>query len=157
MKKPCQRFRDGGSYLYQWAKPEVLVVCPRCSGRAVVHGQFPGGARLTCSHCVLAQQSKPASRWGGPVDPWFSLPLWIQTRFGNQTLWAYNARHLSVLADFVSAEHRERGPTPVCPGGPRMSTMSMIEKLPHWMKSRKNRDRLLRSMEALEAKAQRWE
>jgi hypothetical protein len=38
-----------------------------------------------------------------------------------------------------------------------MSTMSMIEKLPHWMKSRKNRDRLLRSMEALEAKAQRWE
>lgn len=148
------RSRDDGSRLYEWAQPEVLVVCPRCSKRAVVHGQFPGAGRLTCPHCGVARDSERTSTWGGPVDPWLSLPLWIQTRLADQTLWAFNARHLSLLSEYVSAEHRERSTMPACPGGEyRVSRMSMIEKLPRWMKSRKSRDRLRRALHALEARA----
>jgi hypothetical protein len=141
----CQeRFRDGGSALADWAEPEVLVACPRCSKRAVVRRVDAGPVRrLSCAHCGLARESDGAtSSWGAPVDPWFGVPLWLAAGFRGHTVWAFNAGHLKVLRDFVAAEMRERTPT-------SGAAMSMLEKLPDWMTSAKHRDELIKVLAGL--------
>jgi hypothetical protein len=42
------------------------------------------------------------------VDNCFGLPLWLQTPCIGRTLWAFNARHLAYLKQFLQAELRER-------------------------------------------------
>jgi hypothetical protein len=145
------RLRDGGSPPYLWASPEVLVRCPRCSHRASV---VVDRARLTCAHCGLARDSDQRGVCGRPVDPCFGLPLWLQADFRGHTVWAYNARHLQTLRDYVAANQRERGNTPICPGGPRSESMSMIEKLPAWRKAARNRERVLTVFESLLARSE---
>jgi hypothetical protein len=141
----CQeRFRDGGSALYAWAEPEVLVVCSRCSGRAVVRELGAGPARrLGCAHCGLARVNDGStSTWGEPVDPWFGAPLWLTAEFRGHTVWAFNVDHLQALRDFVAADLRERVPT-------SGAAMSMLEKLPGWMTSAKNRDDVVAALDRL--------
>jgi hypothetical protein len=136
------RYRDGGSALYDWAQPEVLVVCPRCAARAVVR---PSGSarRLTCSSCGLAREtSGKTSTWGEPVDPWFLRPLWLQAELLGHTVWAFNDRHLDALRAHVAAGLRERTPS-------RGAAMSMLEKLPAWMTSAKNRDDVVGVLDGL--------
>jgi hypothetical protein len=136
------RYRDGGSALHDWAEPEVLVVCPRCSSRAVVLA-VDEGRRLSCASCGLSRgTSGTTSRWGAAVDPWFGAPLWLQAPFRGHTVWAFNLGHLKVLRDFVAAGLRERTPAQGAP-------MSILEKLPDWMTSAKNRDDLLPVLDAL--------
>ena len=140
------RYRDGGSALYDWAEPEVLVVCPRCSARAVVRAS--GSARrLTCSSCGLARETPDTtSSWGEPVDPWFLLPLWLTSELRGHTVWAFNDRHLDALRSWVAADLRERTPRPG-------AAMSMLEKLPAWMSSAKNRDDVLAVIDRLSERA----
>ena len=141
----CQeRFRDGGSSLFVWADPEVVVVCPRCSERAVVRRVDTGPARrLSCAHCAFAKDSLgTTSCWGEPVDPWFGVPLWLRADFRGHALWAYNAAHLTELRAFVAAGQRERTPSAGAP-------MTMLEKLPVWMTSAKNRDDVVRVLDRL--------
>jgi hypothetical protein len=114
---------------------------------------FVDRGRLTCAHCGLARDSDQRGVWGRPVDPCFGLPLWLQADFRGYTVWAYNARHLQTLRDYVAADQRERGNTPICPGGPRSESMSMIEKLPAWMKAARNRERVLTVFESLLARS----
>ncbi len=143
-----ERFRDGGSALAACAEPEVLVQCPRCSQRAVVRRQDGGPARrLSCPHCGLARETDgTTSTWGGAVDPWFGVSLWLSADFRGHTVWAFNADHLEVLRDFVAADLRERAPAPG-------AAMSMLEKLPGWMTSAKHRDGLLPVLARLSARA----
>ena len=141
----CQeRFRDGGSALAAWAEPDVLVVCPRCTQRAIVRRPDPGpGRRLSCPHCGLVRDSDgTTSSWGGPVDPWFGVPLWLTADFRGHTVWAFNCAHAKVLRDFVAAELRERSPV-------SGAAMSMVEKLPDWMTSAKNRDEVVAVLDRL--------
>jgi hypothetical protein len=140
----CQeRFRDGGSALSSWTEPEVLVVCPRCSERAVVRRGDGTDRRLTCSHCALARDCPATtSTWGEPVDPWFGEPLWLRADFREHTVWAFNPGHLKVLRDFVAADLRERTPT-------EGAVLSMLEKLPDWMTSAKNRADVLAVLDRL--------
>jgi hypothetical protein len=145
----CQeRFRDGGSALADWAEPEVLVVCPRCSERAVVRRMETGPARrLGCARCGLARESDgTTSSWGAPVDPWFGVPLWLAADFRGHTVWAFNAGHLKMLRDFVAADLRERAPAPG-------AAMSMVEKLPGWMTSAKSREDVLAVLDRLTDRA----
>jgi predicted RNA-binding Zn-ribbon protein involved in translation (DUF1610 family) len=133
------RFRDDGSPINAWAEPEVLVACPRCAQRAVVRRVSAGAParRLSCPGCGLSKETAGnTSSWGGPFDPWFALPLWLQAGFRGHTAWAYNPRHLGELRDCVAATHRERKPA-------ANPSMSMVEKLPSWMTSAKNRDDLV--------------
>src|SRR5688572_5235809 len=88
---------------------EFWVVCPRCTGRALVRRSTDSRpARFTCAQCGASRAwvsstrgiltSSNVSAWprgqyalGGAADPYFHLPLWLQMPCGaNELLWAYN-------------------------------------------------------------------
>jgi hypothetical protein len=153
-----ERFRDPGGTWMSFLDQEILVRCPGCQGCAVVavHPEYDTHAagqsyrrafaprRLVCSACGLTRE------WSGNQitghtdarDPYFGLPLWLQTHSaGGHLLWAYGRRHLDLLEDYVTARHRERG---VPPG-----SMSMVERLPAWLKSARNRGEVLKAIDRI--------
>jgi hypothetical protein len=92
---------------------------------------WPGEAKNASSH------------WGRPVDPYFRQPLWLRADCcGGQTLWAFNERHLDILESYVSARLRERG---------EYVGMTMLARLPAWLKSAKHRTEILRTIGRLRA------
>ncbi|MFC8722005.1 hypothetical protein, partial [Kitasatospora sp. NPDC057198] len=149
------RHRDHGHWAARFTA-RILVVCPRCGGRALVapppgvpaperYGQllYQEG-RLTCRGCANSATWQPERRWdgaligaepGGSEDPFFRLPLWLQTRCAGRVLWAYDESHVEELAGYVGARLRERGPA--------RPTGSMFARIPAWMKRVDNRTELL--------------
>jgi hypothetical protein len=80
------------------------------------------------------------------MDPHFWWPLWLRASCcGGRTLWAWNVEHLDVLEGYIGAQLRERGTAE------RWGQTSMLEKLPTWMKTAKNRDELLKVIGRLRA------
>jgi hypothetical protein len=83
-------------------------------------------------------------------DPYFDLPLLLQTGCcGGKLLWAYNLDHLAFLEAFVAARLRERSDAVRAGDGYRR--MSMVTKLPAWLKSAKHRDEILTRIVRLRA------
>jgi hypothetical protein len=143
----ADRFRDPLIRLPALAADDIYVVCPRCQRRAVVVARRDkvGSAmfwprRLVCPRCAYAADwdaTREPTVWGAPTDPFFRLPLWLTADCcGGHTLWAFNSRHLDLLANYVGARLRERGPVP--------GTMSMLERLPAWLTAAHHRDEVLR-------------
>src|SRR5205807_7568551 len=110
----------------------IHVVCPGCGGQATVvprpglpalryHSELQfRPRRLTCPGCGTSRDWVAQRRGsslvgvaiGGPNDPFFDLPLWLQTPCCGHLLWAFNDRHLDALEAYVGASLRERtGPT----------------------------------------------
>ncbi|MEU5189044.1 hypothetical protein AB0G83_18125 [Streptomyces klenkii] len=81
----------------------------------------------------------------GPItDPYFNVPLWLQTETRHGLLWAYNLEHLTLIGQYVQAPLRER-PPPSEAG----CTMSFIARLPAWIKRAKNRTEVLRAVDRM--------
>ncbi|MFC0542620.1 TFIIB-type zinc ribbon-containing protein [Kutzneria chonburiensis] len=149
------RFRDPLVWVERFAD-EVLVRCPTCAECAIVldhlgvpecqasrgNGRLVARRRLRCLACGLTKDGFPSERvFGVPVDPYFRLPLWLQADCCGKLLWAYNAEHLDLLESYVAARLRERRASP--------GSMSMLARLPAWLKSAKNRDEILRDIRRL--------
>ena len=152
-------FTDPGTVLVELAD-EVLVVCPACSGRASIKVWPPrdpvadaGDARLigvmfrprrlVCSVCSRHEDWAGSSvSVGDDADPWFRYPLWLRTSVRGHTLWAWNERHVDLVADVVAARQRKR---------PRTISRSttLVNELPKWMKSRDSRDAVLAGISRL--------
>lgn len=159
------RHADKGAMLARFAA-RILVVCPRCSGRAVVVPR-PGGPelrysvdlflarRLACARCGVTAEWEPERRGGarigvtlgGPAEPFFGRPLWLQTRCAGRLLWAYDIAHVDALAAYIGARLRERGSP--------SSSLAMIPRLPDWMTSVANRSEVVAGLAALHAQAER--
>jgi hypothetical protein len=76
---------------------------------------------------------------GGPNDPFFGRPLWLQTPCCGHVLWGYDGRHLDALQGYVAADLRERtGPI-----------MGMLDRLPAWIKKAGHRTEVLRAIDRL--------
>ncbi|GAA3951443.1 hypothetical protein [Actinoplanes auranticolor] len=157
MRVRAPRFRDPTSdySLYNLALHPIDAVCPRCAAHALVIADpatdlLPTSRprRLVCRPCGhTATWSSPgrSSWWGAAVDPFFQQPLWLTTTVRGHRLWAYNREHLTLLGEYVAADLRERGPYGGC-------SMSMIEKLPAWIKSAGNRADVLAAVARLRAR-----
>jgi len=155
------RFRDPLSKVYEFTA-SVLVRCPRCEQVAHVErqpapapqtgGPYYSQKRLVCRGCGLSRTSAgpSGSPWrntaGLATDPYFRLPLWLQTETGHGRVWAYNLEHLELLRQFVAASLRERGPW--YEHGPKMT---YVARLPAWIKSAKNRGEVLRAVDRIRA------
>lgn len=106
--------------------------------------------RLVCRGCGttrdwVARQTRPRGgaligvALGGPNDPFFGRPLWLQAPCCGRLLWAYNGRHVGVLRSYVAADVRERtGPT-----------MGMFDRLPAWIKKANHRTEVLKAIDRL--------
>ena len=143
---------------------EFLVVCPQCDRRALVRQSTEiTSPRLLCGHCGLAHdwQVKKRGVWfsdrvsdslegayvlGAPADPYFHVPLWLQTPCRGHTLWAYNAAHLAFLRAYVRATDRRRAEREDT--GPRNQLLE--SRLPRWVKAAKNRETVARGLAVLE-------
>jgi len=103
------------------------------------------GLALTCDGCgattTTSYSLHPVTVPDALVDNCFGLPLWLQTPCAGHTLWAFNARHLAYLKQFLQAELRERRGT---------ANASVISRLPGWLKQAKHRDAALRAVQRLE-------
>ncbi|MFH8892830.1 hypothetical protein [Streptomyces sp. NPDC017949] len=155
------RHHDHGTWLVAFTG-RMLVVCPRCGGRALVVPR-PGSAppahagsllfhprRLSCAACGAVADREAGQRGGalvgavvgGTEDPFFRRPLWLQTRCAGRILWAYDEAHVDALAGYVGARLRERHASP---------TRAMFARLPAWMKSAANREQVLAGLASLRA------
>ncbi|WP_086827852.1 hypothetical protein [Streptomyces sp. NRRL B-24572] len=137
----------------------ILVVCPRCGGRALVTPR-PGlpesrhrhllfePRRLTCGGCGAVADWAAEQRGaglvgvmpGGTEDPFFRRPLWLQTRCAGRILWAYDEEHVDALAAYAGARLRVRHASP---------TLAMFARLPVWMKSADRHDEVLAGLTTL--------
>ncbi len=134
--------------------------CPNCGFKWLVsmrqRRQRNGGQKPTieaeCPACHMRIEM-PARRQkepfkGDAIDPVFGLPLWLQTPCCGHTLWAYNSRHLTQLQAYVAATLRERIPN---------GKWAMFTRLPQWVKSGKNREAVMRSLQRLKLKLRKVE
>jgi hypothetical protein len=156
--RSSSRFTDPGVSLYALAEQPIQVVCPSCRDRAEVaprpteepRGRYSTAwpRRLVCGGCGHVRDwpgdaTGFASHWGCGLDPFFHLPLWLRADCcGGRTLWAFNQPHLDILAGYVAAHLRERGPV----GG-----QTLVARLPTWLKSASNRAEILRTIDRLRA------
>jgi hypothetical protein len=113
-----------------------------------VFKKCPAEISIRCELCKHEQSYstqcyKTFSNDKQPTDPHLGLQLWLQSPVGDDIFWAYNYEHLKFLKDYVSAKLREE----------RVVTKySMTQKLPNFIKLAKNRERILKVIERLEAK-----
>lgn len=151
------RFRDRRETRYHFLDP-VLVSCPRCREVAYVIpvADPPEPARspvfvprrMVCRACGLIRTASSRSLCFSTdaahraVDPYFGLPLWLQTRTRHGWLWAYNREHLALLRDYVQAPLRERASW-----YDTGQKMTLLARLPRWIKQAKNRDEILRAID----------
>lgn len=153
-----RRFRDAQHTKYHFLD-HVLVRCPRCAGIAHVAPAASAAEdtapsvfarrRLVCRTCGLSRDA--AGRGfrlfrgrGEATDPYFGLPLWLQTEVRPGRLWAYNPEHLELIRNFVQAPLRERAPWDA-----QVKKMTLVARLPTWIKAAKNRDEVLRAIDRI--------
>lgn len=155
------RFRDPRSTEYDFLD-SVLVRCPRCERIARVvrqpdPRQEPARAlfsprRLVCRGCGLSRTWAgrsvcfPRGSAGLARDPYFRLPLWLQTETRHGGVWAYDLPHLDLISRFVAADLRERAPW-----YDTGRKMTLVARLPAWMKNAKNRAEVLRAVDRIRA------
>ncbi|MBC8065313.1 MAG: TFIIB-type zinc ribbon-containing protein [Chlorobia bacterium] len=130
-----------------------LVECPACNRPGTVRfsreESSNGQAQFTCLSCgridFKGLRSKPiVTILGAPVDPYFHIPLWLQSECCGEILWAYNRRHLDYMQEYVAAKLRDTGPS---------GRRNLGNKLPKWMLLAKNRVEVLRTIERLAKKS----
>ncbi|MFJ4791024.1 hypothetical protein [Streptomyces sp. NPDC088794] len=165
MAPPSGRFRDPRHTADDFLG-SIIVCCPGCAKAARVVPE-PGAydprawllfrpRRLVCRGCGLSRmwsgrEVAPARGSAGPVtDPYFGTPLWLQVETRHGWLWAYDLEHLDLISRFVQARLRERAPW-----YDTGRKMTLVARLPVWIKRAKNRDDVLRAIGRLRERAVR--
>ncbi|MFJ1588092.1 hypothetical protein ACIOC1_32820 [Streptomyces sp. NPDC088197] len=161
MASSSGRFRDPRSTKYDFLG-SIMVRCPGCAKAALVipaaDSSGCGGRtlfrprRLVCHSCGLSRlwsgRAVALSRGTAApaTDPYFGVPLWLQIETRHGWLWAYDLEHLDLLRRFVQASLRERAPW-----YDTGKKMTLVARLPVWIKRAKNRDEILRGIARIRA------
>lgn len=112
------------------------------------HKSIPSYVNITCKYCKTI--NKINENWesyiekyhdSGIIDPAFGLHLWYQDTVKGDILWAYNLRHITEIKNYVRATLRERTTDKF--------KMTMVEKLPDFIKTAKNRDEVLKVLQRM--------
>lgn len=141
-----KRFRDE-QFTNRYFYKEVWVVCPVCEKKAIASIKEDGYARLICTNCGHnKEQSKDEGKslyTFYPAHSWFNVDLWFSAPFRGNTVWALNGQHLNYLEKYISSGIREN---------PKRTGYTLVEKLPFFMQSAKNRYELLKLISKLRNK-----
>jgi len=119
---------------------DIHVRCPQCEQRADIVRKET--LRLSCLACgYMCMYTEGVYRTGGGAfDPFFQLPLYLQTNCCGHILWAYNRDHLANMRAYVEADIRTSDG----------ENSSVESRLPKWMKQKHNREDVLRAIKRLE-------
>ena len=103
--------------------------------------------RICCEHCGETEDY-PASPGSPPSGgrSWRVLRRYLETQVAGETLWVLNLAHLNALEDWLGSKVRERGPQP---------GLTMMARLPRWMKASTNREKVLRGLAILRERAEK--
>lgn len=117
---------------------KARVQCPCCGEWTVGEVSVPGGRQA-----VVFEEIRHAE------DPYFHLPLYFQAGYRGKTIWALNREHLQYLIDYLSAQLRT-----VRPGFHKTcrTMRAQSDQLPTFMKTAKNRNKIVRLLRKLQAK-----
>lgn len=156
---------------------DIWVKCPNCSKKAVVKtpgypqqnwSVYDDEVRFSCMHCVkalfLKDVPKPVLFYNSrgkavtsrviygdnrKTDIFFGYELWLIEECMQDFIWAYNDEHLQFLEEFIAAPLRSK------PHNMEMfSNKSIGSRLPRWMTSAKNREKVLKAINSLKNKSQ---
>lgn len=134
-------------------KPSGKAKCHHCLEFLDLTGidgfkSIPTYVNVTCKYCKTI--NKVRENWesyilkyhdSGIIDPAFGLPLWFQDAAKGNIIWAYNLRHLTEIKNYVHATLRERTTDKF--------KMTMVEKLPEFIKLAKNRKEVLKAIDRM--------
>jgi len=109
------------------------VACPFCG--TVMQGEVHKTAKAFL-YCGEIENGR---------DPFFGLELWFLSSFQGKPVWALNREHLAYLIDYLSADLREK------PAG-SLETKTQADHLPTFMKTAKNRERIVKVLKELQKK-----
>lgn len=137
-----------------------LIICPHCKKMAKVYiaeepSKIGYTAKAVCLNCGFNKTRFSTSRsldWvrEDPSDSYFNYPLWLKMSCCGHSLWAFNKRHLDFLERYVRAELREQAKD----GTKYYTNSSLSSRLPKWMKSYKNRKKILVAIQKLKVRGQ---
>ncbi len=166
-------------YFLPWMPTETRLICKTCSYTKTEDeftwaGPVKAYGRRPCGHCghkwveakffkeaipktsfnipdiicpKCNQKNTISVQWeidvfnGRPIDPFNGETLWYVDDIKGNEIWAYNLEHLVYLKNYFSSQIRERGKD--------AGKYSILTNLPKWMKLKKNRDAVIRSLDRL--------
>ncbi|MBK6362675.1 MAG: hypothetical protein IPF52_03920 [Saprospiraceae bacterium] len=137
-------------------KPTGKAKCHQCLeflDLTVLKGykSIPSYVNITCKYCKTI--NKVNENWepyiakyhdSGIIDLAFGLPLWYQDIVKGNIIWAFNMRHLTEIKNYVKSTLRERTTDKF--------KMTMVEKLPDFIKMAKNREEVLKALQGMVSK-----
>lgn len=134
---------------------ELKVNCPNCASRIERRMSYikhrKQKIQVKCADCGETNAYEPRyipQDWNyngnhGLKDPYFGLRLWLTGTIKGNLFWALNYEHLKDIKNYVSAKLRIRT---------NYNYQTMVEKLPKWIQSSKNRNDVIRLIDKLETK-----
>lgn len=105
----------------------LRVACPFCGT------VMPGKVYKTAEGFSYSGEIKDGK------EPYFGLDLWFLTSFQGKPVWALNRQYLAYLIDYLSAGLREK-------------PFSSPDHLPTFMKTSKNKERIIRLLKDMQKK-----
>lgn len=128
------------------------ISCGRWFNLRLPHTQstYPR-VKVKCPHCKTAQTAGVHSVGNGSADPLDGLTLYLQAKYRGHTVWALNREHLDYLIAYVEAGLREKYIYHDIHGNCYNQSSGQAQRLPHWLKTAKNRPGLLRALHKMTA------
>ncbi|MES2455860.1 MAG: hypothetical protein V4594_09980 [Bacteroidota bacterium] len=122
---------------------EVWVVCPTCKEKSIIaKSADKKTVRWVCTACGFSRQEEAWKTL--PANHYFDeAKLWLVIPFRDGHIKALNGAHLDYLERYIAAglrEHYDR------------KGFTLVEKLPKYMQSGKNRQALLKTIKKLRLK-----
>ena len=108
------------------------VLCPYCGT------QMQGKVHKTAEPFTCTAEIQ------GGREPYFGLELWFLTFFQGKPVWALNREHLEYLIKYLSANLRLKPYN--------ITGMSQSDHLPTFMKTAKNRERIVKLLKKMQEK-----
>jgi ribosomal protein S27E len=149
--------RELGKYTYRVS--HICSICDHIVREDVIDEiqQQQRVLNIRCPFCKSMQQAEVQKNLTRPavlyyvevrngVEPLFGYPLYYQTSFGDEIIWALNREHLIYLIEYIEADLREDGETAFMdfPG-----TKTQSDRLPKFMKLAKNRQPIVKLLKRM--------
>ncbi|MFK7032680.1 hypothetical protein [Flavobacterium oreochromis] len=107
---------------------EIKVKCPNCNHREIIKAKLK---EVGFEFKLNDNEVK---------DPFYNCNLWYQQEFKKNVFWALNNEHINYLEKYIVADLRERN-------SKYNSGLTLVARLPKFVKEAKNRDKLLKVIE----------